>query len=222
MRFSKGGNVHFWSGRAATACIGEIRGLRTRVIRCEHTINGIISRFGETKPGDSAIDDWSFDLRRGEPVRVYSCDANARSKRSADLFYRSAAFCCQWGTNRRPQKQVCAAGNRNLPCCLLAPCCPALWDRPFLSDGYFSVSVQRLEERAKVVEADFHNKDGQRNEPRTSKTEVRATGWQMRRFFASLRMTQGTSSAASAELSRGFSPCLWISMVTCIACRTAE
>jgi hypothetical protein len=60
--------------------------------------------------------------------------------------------------------------------------------------------VRRLEERAKLVEADFHDKHGQRNEPRTSKTEVRATGWQMRRFFASLRMTQGTSSAASAEL----------------------
>ena len=25
---------------------------------------------------------------------------------SADLSFRSAAFCCQWGTNRRPPKQV--------------------------------------------------------------------------------------------------------------------
>ena len=29
---------------------------------------------------------------------------------SADLLFRSAAFCCQWGTNRRPPKQVCATG----------------------------------------------------------------------------------------------------------------
>jgi hypothetical protein len=89
------------------------------------------------------------------------------------------------------------SGNRILPSCVLAQCCPALRDRPFLSDRYFFVTVRPPEECAKVVETDFHNNQGQRNEPRTSKTEVRATRWQMRRFFASLRMTQETSSAQS-------------------------
>src|SRR5208337_4264852 len=66
--------------------------------------------------------------------------------------------------------------NRILPCCLLAPCCPALRDRPFLCNRYYFVGVRRLEECAKVVEAGFHNQHGQRSEPRTSKTEGRATG----------------------------------------------
>jgi len=55
----------------------------------------------------------------------------------------------------------------------------------------------------KVDEADFYDKHGERNEPWTSKTEVPATGWQMRRFFASLRMTQETSSAQSYPAGRG-------------------
>ena len=35
-----------------------------------------------------------------------------KKARSADLLFRSAAFCCQLGTNRRPPKQVCATRFR--------------------------------------------------------------------------------------------------------------
>jgi hypothetical protein len=40
---------------------------------------------------------------------------------------------------------------------MLPPCRPALRDRPFLSDRYFFVTVRLLEERAKLVDVDFHS-----------------------------------------------------------------
>jgi len=41
-----------------------------------------------------------------EPVTKRNHVLETSSKRSADLSFRSAVFCCQLGTGRRPPKQV--------------------------------------------------------------------------------------------------------------------
>jgi len=90
-------------------------GLNFQTTKVYHHPNPILKLFH----AGSRVLTW---LRRADvfPVGRYRRMPNKRwrgerrqvaHRGSADLSFRSAAFCCQLGTNRRPPKQVCATGS---------------------------------------------------------------------------------------------------------------
>jgi len=82
-------------------------------------------------------------------VPYLSSDTSEKGKAA----YPHALVDAQWKASSLVVKLLCPS---RLRCCILAPCRPALRDRPFLPDRFLFVTVRLLKRRSELRDADFH------------------------------------------------------------------